>query len=270
MEIFKDITADPQKHAEILRRPPAQKNVVIFFTPRSGSSWLTDILAQTGRFGAANELFNPNFMPSIARTLHATSLDDYVAASCRRFEQGNVFSFEITGHQMSAVFEGHDDFFTRFGSFIPIWLVREDIVAQAVSLAKMVSAGVSHSPSVNPGMVEKADLAFRYDPSEIKRWLLHIRKAETITENYFAAHDIRPIRMTYETMTENGATVTAERLLDLVDSSLPMDTVFESRHVKIGTSQNDEFARKFRRQKWWFLRSIYRQRAEMRDQKNPS
>ena len=67
-EFFSDIVFDQERHERIKKRAPAQTNYVIYFTPRSGSSWLTDVLQQTGQLGAAPEAFNPNFVPAIARS----------------------------------------------------------------------------------------------------------------------------------------------------------------------------------------------------------
>lgn len=247
-DLFEGITADQVKRAKIRSLPPAERNVVIFFTPRSGSSWLTDILAQTGQFGRANELFNPNFLPSMASSLQAEDIDDYIYAARRRFSIGNVFSFEITAHQLNAVFKNPEEFQERFPDSQYVWLVRRDIVAQAVSLTKMVNKKISHAPQLSEGDLETADGTFEYSDKEIRKWIGHILSAEKQTEAFFANHRIQPLRLIYEDMISIGARATATKLLAHTGTKLPSGFIFDEQHHKVGTLRNEEFVEKFKRQ----------------------
>lgn len=60
------------------RKRTAEVTLVIHFTPRSGSSWLGSRLERSGRLGTGFELFNPDFLPSIARSYGARSLEEYI------------------------------------------------------------------------------------------------------------------------------------------------------------------------------------------------
>lgn len=46
--LFDRVTVDEDKLAKLLARPEPVRRYVIFFTPRSGSSRLTDLLTRTG------------------------------------------------------------------------------------------------------------------------------------------------------------------------------------------------------------------------------
>lgn len=63
---FAKVTVDPERRARQRKRPAAHLDYVIHFTPRSGSSRLTEILAATKCLSAANEAFNPTFVPRMA------------------------------------------------------------------------------------------------------------------------------------------------------------------------------------------------------------
>lgn len=172
----------------IMQKPEAPKTLAIHFTPRSGSSRLTEILRQTNRLGRANELFNPNFLPEMATKFQAPDLETYIAVARRRLRHGEVFSFEITAYQLEKVF-GSTMVYDAFFEHVPtIWLIREDIVQQAVSLTKMITLNMAHS--TEPGFDAAARMD--YDAAAIQRWLRHILKAEQLTEAYFAASGVPP------------------------------------------------------------------------------
>jgi hypothetical protein len=65
--IVRDLTVDDARRAaEMQRLSPADKCYRIFFTARSGSSWLTSVLSATNRLGFPEEFLNPNFVRSVA------------------------------------------------------------------------------------------------------------------------------------------------------------------------------------------------------------
>lgn len=259
--IFEGVERDPDAFEKIMQRRAARKRYVIYFTPRSGSSWLTDILRQTNRMGHANELFNPNFMPGIARALQADNITDYIRASRRRLNTRGVFGFEITFHQLKAVFPGENGFVGRFGDVPSFWLIRENIVEQAVSLAKMVSTNVAHSSTSTDEQRKTSDAQFSYDPAVIKRWLKHILNAELGNEDFFERHGISPLRMSYERMMPLGP----ERVVRLMATHVGVEDLpemsFEARHQKLATARNSDYAERFRRDEASFLAEVEAQRA---------
>ncbi|MCC5973045.1 MAG: hypothetical protein JJT81_03240 [Rubellimicrobium sp.] len=256
---FAGVAVDAERRARLRRRPPASLDYVIHFTPRSGSSRLTEILAATKRLSAANEAFNPSFVPRMAQALNAADLDDYVAALRRRFNTGGIYGVEVTAHHVTALFGGFDAFHAHFPTARNFWLIREDIVAQAVSLAKMVATKVAH----NTGGKGPEDDGFAYDAGQIRHWLGHIRKAETACEDWFARAGITPLRMSYE----QTVALSPLQLANLVARHLGLPDIppmpFETRHEKLGTGQNADFAARFRAEAADFLAGVEAARAPM-------
>ena len=85
VEMFEQVTDDDKLMAVIKSKPfPPKHEIVIYFTPRSGSSRVSEILFNTKAMGHANELFNPNFMANIAQSVQAKSLRVYVEQSRRK------------------------------------------------------------------------------------------------------------------------------------------------------------------------------------------
>ncbi len=258
---FKDIEIDAERLAKLQRKPRPEKTLAIYFTPRSGSSWLTDIIAQSGALGAAREFFNPKRLPKMAQSLGAEDLESYIDLLGRRFQAGGVFSFEITAHQLRAVFPDTDTFIAHFGTAPAVWLIRRDIVAQAVSLAKMVSTSVTHTPLASADSRAEADAAFAYDGALIRRWLTHILVAERETEALFAAHAITPLRLSYEEIMAAGTDATLAQLAAHVAIPDLPPVAPQPRHSKLGTAQNADYAARFRQEETSFMQSVEAERA---------
>jgi len=258
---FKDVVIDPALQAKNRARPMPDRRYVIHFTPRSGSSWLTEVLTSARRLGRPNEWFNPSFIPNIANAVQACNLEDYVEAIQRQGATRGLFGAEVTAHQVIAVFGTHTKFHRHFADARDFWLIRKDIVLQAVSLYKMVSTGVSHRPSATTEAVQTADTRFDYDVREIERWIRHIWVAETETEAYFRAHDRTPVRLCYEILTRHSAA----QVQTFFARALHMEERFKDEvktgHDKIRTDKNQAFADRFRAERPAFVAEVAAERA---------
>jgi len=259
-KFFTSIKIDPEKQEKLRRGPKAQKQLVIYFTPRSGSSWLTETLSLSNCLGRANEVFNPNFIPNIAQSCNATSLDTYIDLIQRRLNTRGVFSFEITWHQLQAVFDDTAAFMSHFGAAQSAWLIRRDIVAQAVSLAKMVKTNVAHSPTADAQTQQHAEASFVYDPVLIRRWLTHILAAERGTEAHFAEYELSPLRLTYEDIMAAGAERTRAEFAEYIGIREIPNINAIPKHSKLGTSQNIDFAVRFRQDEAMFVQDVEEER----------
>ena len=94
--LFGGIEANTILRDRVMLAPRAERSYVIHFTPRSGSSWLTDVLGQTNVFGLPDEYFNPSFIPRNATAFGATNLDEYIEVLHRRRgakAKGGIFGF---------------------------------------------------------------------------------------------------------------------------------------------------------------------------------
>jgi trehalose 2-sulfotransferase len=264
--LFIRTTLDPDRRAKFAALPLPTHRLVIYFTPRSGSSWLTDIIVQSGRLGAGNEIFNPNFVHNIANGIQSLGREDYMEQVQRRFRSGNGrFSFEITSHQLDRLFPDPSPFMAAFNTpdCRAVWLIRQDIVAQAVSLAKMVTTQISHTPHATEQERERADLTFSYDYDLIKRWLLHILTAERRSEELFSLNGIEPFRVSYEDMIAAGAALMRVKIAALLDVQDTKWTPLTPKHEKLGTQQNDEFAARFRAEDTALIAEIESERTAM-------
>ena len=253
-DFFKNPDFDPERFERDMKAAPARRRYVIYFTPRSGSSWLTDVLTASKLMGKPNEWFNPNFIPNIARAVNANSIESYIDMLQRKHKRGGYFSTEITIFQLHRVFETEAAFLKVFPPDIPtFYLRREDMILQAVSLAKAVETSVFHSKNTATEAVDKADGAFAYDARVIDRWLTHILDQERKIEAFFARFGLRPHRLSYEQITEMGQEATVRHFMKVLrprmhQAGKPENLNLSTAHEKIGTSRNAEFAARFCRE----------------------
>lgn len=247
--LYEAVTFDQDRYEAELALPPAATNYVIFFTPRSGSSWLTDTITATSQLGEPNEWFNPDFIPEIASALNANAPARLIEVLRRTQAPGGVFGTEITYHQMSAVFGSSEQFLSLYPPLsCTFFLVREDIVEQSVSLAKSVATKIFHSSQSSPQAIEEADRSFTYDERSIEAWLIDIASQEQCCETLFHRHAIEPVRLSYERITAAGE----RAVVDFFGRKLRVETASNaprpSAHRKIGTGKNSEYAARFRRE----------------------
>lgn len=261
-DIF-DPDADHKRYEFWTSTEAPTKVYSILFTPRSGSSWLTSILTKTKAMGTPGEWFNPELMSSSTRAKGARNLDQFIEAISRHESYGSVFGFEITYHQLKAVFGSDADFMSRFQDAVFFWLTRKDIVAQGVSLDKMVQTKISHAANNDARDIENSDNFYDYDDGRIRKWIRHIHAAEVGTEKMISDFNLSPTRLSYEAITSAGSKKVVDifaaklKLNDLTSEDLP------SEHHKIGTSKNDEFSKRFRSENQEFMEKIDAERAKM-------
>lgn len=261
-DIF-DPDADQKKYEFWMRAKAPSKTYSILFTPRSGSSWLTSILTKTKAMGTPGEWFNPSLIPDSSRAKGARNLDQFVEAISRHEIHGDTFGFEITYHQICAVFETDEQFMARFSNAEFFWLIRKDIVTQGVSLDKMVQTKVGHTANSDLSEIENSDNSYDYDADRILRSIRHIRSAEIETEKMIAKFDLKPTRLSYEANTSAGA----QKVVDIFAAKLGLQGFVSedipSEHRKIGTIKNDAFAERFRAENQDFIQTLNAERADM-------
>lgn len=92
---------------------------------------------------------------------------------------------------------------------------------------------------------------------------MHILVAERGTEKFLAANDVRPLRICYEDMMALGA----DGIIDVITKHIGIPELprgsWQSSHEKLGTSQNQNFAKRFREEEAEFISDIERERAPM-------
>ena len=245
-DYFANPDFDGLAYSKVLESPEPTRDYIIYFTPRSGSSWVGDLLLSTGALGNPSEWLNPNFIPEVVRSMSACDVDSYFKALRRKQARGGVFGMEVTYFQLRQVLSDDANLFDHFSlECSHFYLIRGNIVLQAISLAKAVETGVYHAKGAADETISSSDARFTYDADRIAEWLKHIFSMENQFEAFFDRHDLQPTRFTYEQVSATDPQV----LVNAIAREIGVGSVRASDdtgHKKIGTDVNSEFAARFR------------------------
>ncbi|WP_428927176.1 Stf0 family sulfotransferase [Marinibacterium sp. SX1] len=262
---FKDVVFDEKKFNTAMGWEPAATRYVVFFTPRSGSSRLTDLAVKTKALGNPGECFNPAFLPAIGQAYSARSLQEYVPLLLRHRQTRGVFGCEVTHMHVLANYRTGQAFLDAVQPTATLWLMREDIVAQAVSVSRMMQTKVSHSVSADESAIAQAESVFRYDPKVIRNVLRRLRWMEDGTETLIREAGLTPMRLSYE----RTVTMRPRRMMALIGSHVGVKArrmdldALESDHKKISGEKSNDFAERFRAEHADMIAEMDAERAPM-------
>jgi LPS sulfotransferase NodH len=177
--------------------PPPSVSYVVCSVPRSGSSLLCDLLANTDLAGAPMEYFDPDAIEAFRRSWGVGgTFDDYLAALlARKTSVNGVFGLKLLFGQLAEL-GGRN-----LGDVLPdprfVYITRRDQVRQAVSFARATQTEQWASDHPAPAAPPV------YHRDQIQAMLEWIRRDEELWERYFRHHSISPLRIVYEDFVES-------------------------------------------------------------------
>lgn len=239
---------------------------IICGTPRSSSTLLCEMLATTGVSGCPNSYFRTQNIAEWAEHWGvpvATSADDfnanYLAAMVRvgtnktgvfglRLMWGNVADAEAMLSRQYGARPIPELFEAAFGKVLYIHLSRDDKVAQAISLVRAEQSGLWHlaaDGSVFEGVATPQPN--HYDGPRIAEVVAELDHDDAAWHEFFANHQIAPLRLTYDGVTADPQAALATVLAALgrdpaVAQSVPVGT------RKMGDGTSRQWAEQFRRE----------------------
>lgn len=228
----------------LLAAPAPGLQYLVLFTPRSGSSWLTELLSTNPGFGQPGEWFNDSLVPDIARHFGVDNIYDYVGAVTRTMcdPQTRVFGAEITFFQLE-VMRQLVDFFQHFPLHRTklFYLNRRDIIAQAVSLYRAVKSGVFHAADATDDAA-----SVPYDADQIAHWLTHIRRQELGVEALIEEAGVTVERLRYEDMmAEEPARVVDRFSRVLHGADYGREVIAPAAHKKLRSHETSAWIERF-------------------------
>jgi LPS sulfotransferase NodH len=233
-----------------------ERDYVIFFSARSGSTWLTSVVSATGELGFPEEYLNPAFVRDVAGFLNTTDPVLFLNALRRRRQSANgVFGLEARAVDV-ALF-GEARFFEAFGPhtvFFNLW--RRNIVAQAVSLYRAVATGRFHSTD------EREAAEPVYDDAAILNWVAHLAEEENANLLMLRRHGRASLPLCYETIVQDrvGTLRALAEVLGVPVSAEALAEVPQGETRKIGDEWNREAERRLRAERGGELARIEAER----------
>ena len=173
--------------------PHPSNPYVIAMTPRSGSSYLCDLLARSKVFGCPGEQLNTDFIPSVLQAIPATNADTYLRNNLRHSQTPNgVSGIKASWFQLSDFLPllAQPDVLT---SFKYISLLRKDTVLQAISLYRATATGVFHTNIEHSGEALRSLGELPFDYAKIDYWHRHIVLQQQGWEAFFRERGITPL-----------------------------------------------------------------------------
>lgn len=188
---FKPIWKTVKRIYRRLGPPPADRGYMICATPRSGSNYLSELLASTGVLGNPREYFNPD---GRRRRDNPTYPDD------PREQIGQVLSTGRTANGIYAVKVHHFqldpvrrivDPLRTLPNLHHVVLQRRDVVRQAISWSRVVQTGQHRASDIARSIAV-------YDQLRIRESLAFLLAERTHWKEELERARIRPLGLEYE------------------------------------------------------------------------
>ena len=221
---------------------------LIYFTARSGSSYLADLLTNTGVTGRPGEYLNPQLLPRIMQGIQkrapgqADTLFGYIHWLLEHRSSANgAFGLKATyPHLKPLIATGLDRLL--FGDFKRFVLTRRNIINQAISLYTMTETKLSHRNKAIPEAITAKAAKLAYDGERIRHWVSHLWHQELALEAYFAKSGLAVEVLDYDELTHDPDAVVG-RITDACGAERP--STLRSEFAKVRGSRSNVLAAEF-------------------------
>lgn len=177
---------------------------VIFIQPRSGSTWLTELISRGFGSDTPQEWFNRDFVTGDADVmgcpppsrLGATSIEDYLGKIVKRADGAAGVQLSFGDAQALSQMIGKGVPIDRISWF---YMRRRDIFGQAISFERSMSTRVWHSYEGGTDLLE----AHKAEANAQLKAMKNIVNTEVSFEAFFGKCGISPTRLYYEDLTSD-------------------------------------------------------------------
>ena len=163
--------------------------------PRSGSTWFSHLLWQSGCLGAPLEYLNFDRAGPYYFAAHSPSMQQELWNSVlrRRTSPNGVFGFKCFPTQIQSLKDNNPELLSRIRPSHILHLGRRDRAAHVVSLARAALSGIWNQKQVRGG-----EAKLEYSESAIEAAENGIAAQEAACERLFGVFGIEPLRLWYE------------------------------------------------------------------------
>src|SRR5215831_920271 len=220
-------------------------------SPRTGSTMLGNLLAETRLVGRAGEVFGEVFYRDVVPGLSRRQFDEYlVVQSARRARETPTLGIKLHWYQVESFLyhlrlrrgltsaNDREVVEAVFPTPTFVWMTREDTIAQAVSWWKAMSTGRWTG-------TQAARAGAEYDEDGITGRLRRIEADDRSWRRWFGANEIEPLHVVYE---ELAADPTGEvrRVLEHIGVDVPPELVVVPRTERQADAVNAEWIERYR------------------------
>lgn len=245
-QLFINPELDFARLAEINAMQEPRSRYFIAITPRSGSTYLCDVLHRSRRFGKPQEILDTKPIALRLPIIPARTPEEYLRNVLKVHQSANGVSGTKASWFQWQQFKSCISDKSIFTSFNYIYLTRHDTAAQAVSLYKATASSVFHSAAINNEEALIALNQLNYDYIKIKYWYDHIIVQQQGWQQYFHEYAINPLYLYYEDI-DNDLLAVLKRIAVHVNV-LPKNVFLptnKSAYTKISDERNADWACRF-------------------------
>jgi len=238
---------------------PKPKSYLVCGTPRTGSTYLCDLLASTGVAGHPESYFREPDQQDWAGRFGVRVSNDgsfdysaFVKGAVRAGRSANgVFAARIMWGTLDVIVRGLRASPTAsdlevlgeaFGPIHFVWLRRADDIGQAVSWARAEQTGYWQNG-------DAAQATPQLDIGQVDDLLRTVRDHNDAWRTWFADQRVEPQEVTYEDLIgDPGGTIFG--VLDHLGLVAPSDWRPRSKHVRQADEVNQEWVRGYSKSRW--------------------
>jgi trehalose 2-sulfotransferase len=223
----------------------AERSYFICGIPRCGSWLLCGLLASVGVAGRPHEYFSPETeVPNRARWGTASFRDYLDAVLVAGTTDNGVFACKIMWSAMARLLERLEHERLALADVFPaprfVWLVRDDVAAQAVSWARAMQTGHWHYWDRRSAAHEA-----KFDADVITALAGEIRRGNERWTEWFRAAGHSPLVVRYEDLVADTHAA-ARRVLEFLDIGLPSGVDPAEQTMSTADAVNEEWLDRYR------------------------
>jgi trehalose 2-sulfotransferase len=195
------------------------RSVFLCFANRSGSNFLAESLASTGRLPTAGEFFNAEYVQEFSQKHGLRTFDEYCRALIAQRSKAPFFASKVAWQQLYFLCRSRV-IPTIFGAPNFIFIRRRDVLDQAISfsIADQTKAWTSE---------QKANNDAAYNVQDITNRIRGLTQSNARFEEFFALNGIYPFEVVYEDFVEDvdGTVARVTEWLGLGRCSVRQETI---------------------------------------------
>jgi len=244
---------------------PKYQSIILCANPRSGSTMLCDLMAATGALGKPQSFYRPESIPDWAARLginHEPGSEAFESAYLAAIgkqdtDASGTFGLRLMWDSVDGLGDGLAAIFGKqlsdaalferaFGRPLYVNLVREDKVAQAVSLIRAEQSGQWHlsvDGSVRQGAEEPKPVT--YDAQTIDKEIASLTRDDAAWQTWFATQGLSPMQVTYEDLASDPQSV-LQSLLTATDHDPAIARDVEPATSKLADAESRQWIERYR------------------------
>ena len=239
-----------------------EKEFVIWFTARTGSTWLASLLFSAG-FPKPAEYFHPNKILRRAAYLGINNWGDYVNSIKQKRTRSGVFGHEMTFQFWDMLKNEGDALLDLDFSGPSVVLFRENIVLQAISIYLAVTTGKWHRYE---GTKRSESMALAaYDEKKIRSYIEYIHNLESGLRESRDVLLVDTKYLSYEELTRHSSATVIAAFEKHIGFMADRATTAHSFHTRMGSGLNKKMYERFLGANHQWVTAIQKQRSWLFD-----